>query len=58
MANLIQLLQNVLTTKDRLLVNETKRILLKEALQALVLDYLYNHRQYRALWISFPKNPP
>ena len=49
MANLIQLLQNVLETKDPLLANETKRILLKEALQALVLDYLYNHRQYRTL---------
>ena len=49
MANLIQLLQNVLATKDPLLANETKRILLKETLQALVLDYLYNHRHYRAL---------
>src|SRR3972149_7385748 len=49
MANLIQLLQDVLATKDPLMANETKRILLKETLQALVLDYLYNHRHYRAL---------
>ncbi len=49
MATLIQWLQNVLATKDPLLANETKRILLKEALQVFVLDYLYNHRSYRAL---------
>lgn len=49
MATLIQWLQNVLATKDPLLANETKRLMLKEALQAFVLDYLYNHRNYRAL---------
>ncbi len=49
MATLIQILQNTLTTIDPLLANETKRIHLKEALQALVLDYIYNHRLYRGL---------
>ena len=49
MATLIQLLQNTLASKDPLLPNETKRIILKEALQALVLDFLYNHRSYRRL---------
>lgn len=49
MATLIQLLQNTLASKDPLLPNETKRILLKEALQGLVLDFLYNHRSYRRL---------
>lgn len=49
MATLIQWLQHVLAQKDPLLANETKRILLKEALQAYVLDYLYNHRHYRHL---------
>jgi predicted nucleotidyltransferase component of viral defense system len=47
MATLIQILQNTLVSKDPLLANETKRILLKETLQALVLDYIYNHRLYR-----------
>ena len=49
MATLIQTLQHVLETKDPLLANEIKRILLKEALQAFVLDYLYNHPAYRQL---------
>lgn len=49
MATLIQTLQHVLETKNPLLANETKRILLKEALQAFVLDYLYNHAAYRQL---------
>jgi predicted nucleotidyltransferase component of viral defense system len=49
MATLIQILQNSLASKDPLLANETKRILLKETLQALVLDYIYNHRLYRRL---------
>ncbi len=49
MATLIQTLQHVLETKDPLLASETKRILLKEALQAYVLDYLYNHPTYRQL---------
>jgi predicted nucleotidyltransferase component of viral defense system len=49
MTTLIQSLQHVLSTKDPLLPAETKRILLKEALQAYVLDFLYNHPRYRRL---------
>jgi len=49
MATLIQTLQNVLAGKDPLLPRETKRIILKEVLQAYVLDYLYNHPNYRRL---------
>jgi predicted nucleotidyltransferase component of viral defense system len=49
MATLIQTLQNVLAGKDPLLPPETKRIILKEVLQAYVLDYLYNHTNYRRL---------
>ena len=49
MTTLIQNLQHVLGTKDPLLPVETKRILLKEALQAYVLDFLYNHPYYRRL---------
>ena len=49
MATLVQTLQHVLDTKDPKLPVETKRILLKEALQAQVLDYLYNHPLYRGL---------
>jgi predicted nucleotidyltransferase component of viral defense system len=49
MATLIQTLQNVLAGKDPLLAPETKRIILKEVLQAYVLDYLYNHTSYRHL---------
>jgi len=49
MATLIQTLQNVLANKDPLLAPETKRIILKEVLQAYVLDYLYNHTSYRRL---------
>ncbi|MCC7130236.1 MAG: nucleotidyl transferase AbiEii/AbiGii toxin family protein, partial [Anaerolineae bacterium] len=49
MATLIQTLQNVLAGKDPLLAPETKRIILKEGLQAYVLDYLYNHTDYRRL---------
>jgi predicted nucleotidyltransferase component of viral defense system len=49
MATLIQTLQNVLVGKDPLLPPETKRIILKEVLQAYVLDYLYNHPSYRRL---------
>ena len=44
MATIIQILQNSLTSIDSLVANETKRIYLKEALQALVLNYIYNHR--------------
>jgi len=49
MATLIQTLRHVLESKDPLLASETKRILLKEALQAYVLDYFYNHSTYREL---------
>jgi predicted nucleotidyltransferase component of viral defense system len=49
MTNLIQSLQHILSTKDPLLPAETKRILLKETLQAYVLDFLYNHPYYRRL---------
>ncbi|MBE0685984.1 MAG: nucleotidyl transferase AbiEii/AbiGii toxin family protein [Anaerolineaceae bacterium] len=49
MATLIQSLQNILSNKDPLLANETKRIILKEALQAYTLDFLYNHSIYRGL---------
>jgi hypothetical protein len=49
MADLIQSLQHALESQDPGLPNETRRILLKEALQAYVLDYLYNHPHYRAL---------
>ncbi|MFH2102637.1 MAG: nucleotidyl transferase AbiEii/AbiGii toxin family protein [Chloroflexota bacterium] len=49
MATLIQTLQQVLESKDPALLAETRRILLKEALQAIVLDYLYNHPHYRLL---------
>jgi len=49
MATLIQTLQHILEGKDPSLTHETKRIVLKEALQALVLDYLYNHPTYRKL---------
>lgn len=49
MATLIQLMQNVLAQKDPLLPNETKRVILKEFLQANTLDFLYNHPLYRKL---------
>ena len=49
MATLIQLMQNVLSQKDPLLPNETKRVLLKEFLQVYTLDFLYNHPLYRKL---------
>lgn len=49
MATLIQTLQNVLASKDPLLAVDTKRILLKEVLQAYVLDFIYNHPIYRRL---------
>ncbi|HZW05152.1 MAG TPA: nucleotidyl transferase AbiEii/AbiGii toxin family protein [Anaerolineaceae bacterium] len=49
MATLIQMLEYTLAQKDPLLANETKRIVLKEALQAYVLDFLYNHPEYRRL---------
>ena len=43
MATLIQSMQNLLSQKDPLLANETKRVILKEYLQAYTLDFLYNH---------------
>jgi len=49
MATLIQTMQNVLSQKDPLLANETKRVILKEFLQAYTLDFLYNHPLYRKL---------
>jgi hypothetical protein len=49
MASLIQTLQYALDSKDPSLSPETKRILLKEVLQAHVLDFLYNHPKYRRL---------
>jgi predicted nucleotidyltransferase component of viral defense system len=49
MASLIQVARNVLSQRDPLLANETKRIVLKEFLQAYTLDFLYNHPDYRRL---------
>lgn len=49
MATLIQILQYALEQKDPLLASETKRTILKEALQAYTLDFLYNHPEYRHL---------
>jgi len=49
MATLIQSMQNVLAQKDPFMPNETKRIILKEFLQAYTLDFLYNHPLYRRL---------
>lgn len=49
MATIIQTLQNNLNTLDYQLANEIKRIHLKQALQSLVLDYVYNHPLYRGL---------
>ena len=49
MATIIQILQNTLSSIDSLLANEIKRIHLKEVLQSLVLDYVYNHPTYRGL---------
>ena len=49
MATLIKTLQEILNNKDPLLAVETKRIILKNVIQAYVLDYLYNHPVYRYL---------
>jgi len=49
MATLTQILQHILETKDPTLPNDVKRVILKEALQAYVLEYLYNHPAYRHL---------
>jgi len=49
MATLIHILQHTLSQKDPRLPAETKRIILKEALQSIVLDFIYNHPAYRRL---------
>jgi len=49
MATLNQLMQETLNTLDPALPNETKRIHLKELLQAYTLDFIYNHAEYRRL---------
>lgn len=49
MATLTQTLQNTLATKYPFLAVESRRIILKEALQAYVLSYLNNHSLYRHL---------
>lgn len=49
MATLIQLMQNALSQKDPFLPNQTRRVILKELLQAYTLDFLYNHPLYRRL---------
>jgi len=49
MATLIQTFQYILQQKDPLLANETKRVILKEALLAYAMDFLYNHPLYRRL---------
>jgi predicted nucleotidyltransferase component of viral defense system len=43
------MLQQALSTAPRAVSNEMKRILLKEILQAYILDFLYNHPRYRNL---------
>jgi predicted nucleotidyltransferase component of viral defense system len=49
LATLTQYLRNILEQKGAQLSNETRRIVLKEALQAYTLDFIYNHQQYRKL---------
>lgn len=49
MASLIHFLQHTLQSKDPALTVETKRLFLKEALQVYLLDFLYNHPNYRRL---------
>jgi predicted nucleotidyltransferase component of viral defense system len=49
MATLIHTLQEILNSKNLLLAVETKRTILKDVIQAYVLDYLYNHPVYRHL---------
>jgi hypothetical protein len=49
LATLNQYLRNILEQKGAQLSNETRRIVLKEALQAYTLDFIYNHPQYRKL---------
>jgi predicted nucleotidyltransferase component of viral defense system len=42
-------MQTILAQKDPLMPNETKRVFLKEFLQAYALDFIYNHSVYRRL---------
>lgn len=49
MTTLTQNLNYTLSNADPSLLSETKRILLKTALQGYVLDFLYNHPRYRHL---------
>ncbi len=49
MATLIQTLRLALDREEAELPVEVQRVLLKECLQAYVLDYLYNHSKYRFL---------
>lgn len=49
MATLMHLLQSSLAAVDPRAANETKRIWLKSTLQALALDFIYNHARYRGL---------
>lgn len=49
MATLIQFLQHELSSRDPLLPNDIKRVILKGALQSIVLDFIYNHPKYRRL---------
>ncbi|MDP1546200.1 MAG: nucleotidyl transferase AbiEii/AbiGii toxin family protein [Anaerolineales bacterium] len=49
MATLIHILQHTLSQKAPSLPVETKRIILKEALQSILLDFVYNHPVYRRL---------
>ena len=49
MATLTQTLLSILAGKNPLLSVETKRNILKEALQAYVLDFIYNNPIYRRL---------
>ncbi len=53
MATLMHSMQHLLSQKEiqygPTLLNETKRVVLKEYLQAYTLDFLYNHSEYRKL---------
>jgi len=49
LATLIQILEQQLAAKGSGLSNPSQRILLKEILQAQVLHFIYNHKQYRNL---------
>ena len=49
MTTLLESLRYVLLKADPALSPDTKRILLKSALQGFVLDFVYNHARYRKL---------